>query len=176
MDRRTFLTMAAISPMTIHHTLMRNLRAQFTLDDSISVQMIITAHADRVSAEQWRAGWENRAFEGEGEWYLQTSQTLDLPDRLAKLPGTLMYHTFVIGYAAVERSMLVGTFRRDHIACVIRVLGDNREEMIDLAHLFASRPLPGRLELLWSGEQLRLFIPTSEEFGMTIEPNESLWP
>ena len=176
MDRRTFLKMSAVSPLGIHHLSMRIVRAQFTVAESVSAQMIVTAHATSEAADLWRKGWEYRAFEGEGEWYLQTSKRLVLPDHLAKLPGSLMDHSFVIGYAAEKRSMLVGTFRRGQIACVIRVLGNNREEMIALAEWFSTRPVPDPWELLWSGAQLQGFVPTTEHFGMTIKMDDIFWP
>ena len=176
MDRRTFFKMSALSPMVITSHPMRTARAQFTIDETVSAQIILTGHSTVESAESWRKGWETRAFEGEGEWYLQTTERLTLPDHLADMAGTLMKHQFVIGYAAEERTMLVGTFRRVHVACVVRVLGDHQEQMLRLAEWFGSRVLPSRWELAWSGAHLQHFIPTTDEFGGTIEPNDGFWP
>lgn len=176
MNRRTFLQASAASPLAILSFPARTLRVQFSIDDSIMAQMIIAAHSSAPLAEFWRSEWEERAFEGEGEWYLQTSQRRELPDYLTSLPGTLMYHTFVIGYAAEERSMLVAALRRDYVACVIRMSGDQQDEMIALATWFADQPLPERWELLWNSAQLNGFVPTTEEYGATITPNDAFWP
>lgn len=176
MDRRIFLRFGIVSPTLLADHPMRVRRVQFTLDKTIFAQMIVTAHPKPKVAERWRKGWEYRAFEGVGEWYLQTSQRLQLPDHLAGMPGTLMFHTFLIGAAAERRTMMVGTFRREHVAVVIRVLGDHRSELNALAEWFTSRPLPVPWELLWSGAQLQLFIPTSDDFGSKIVVNDSFWP
>lgn len=177
MNRREFLFGAAALPSTSGTSKIQmpvaSLTTAFLVDSEIEVQMRISAHLNQVSAEAWRKNWNGRAFEHEGEWYLQSTEFRMLPEELASLPADMQYYEFLWGEAAEEDSILAGTFRHDYIACVIRIWGDYEPLLIELGEWFASRPLPAMWELLWSDIQMETFVPTTEEFGRTIDRHDN---
>ncbi len=175
LSRRTFLLGLAASPLhgvAVHR---RELREQFQLDHRIPVLMIMSAHLTPESAEKWRREYAVQPFDGMGEWYLQSSTVLELPKHLADLPGSMIQFDYVAGVAAAKSSMLVGAFRRDHIACVYRVRGST-EHLMALAEDFAKRKLPEPAELLWNPGRLELLVPTAERLGMDVSPSDAFWP
>lgn len=175
MNRRIFLSTVGTLPTLGISSEIRQIRSHFLVDNREEVQMILTAHHHADAAEKWRRGWAMRAFESQGEWYLQTSSARRLPRDLAELPGTLVHHTYVAGVAAAESSMLVGAFRRQHIACIFRVR-DDEEVMIALAGFFAGQHVPAPFEVMWSPAQLQAFVPTNGDMGMDITPSDTFWP
>lgn len=133
MNRRTLVQSLAIMPMAKHASLgikLRSLESQFTLNDRVAVQMFLRAYSNSEAAESWRREWVGRAFLGLGEWYLDSTESVELPPELAEMPGALHLHRYTAGVAAVKSSMLVGAFRRDHIACVMRMNGNAEGTMI----------------------------------------------
>lgn len=145
------------------------------LDHRTHVLMIVSAHPTAKSAEKWRREYTLKPFDGMGEWYLRSTEELELPEALADMPGNLTRFDYVAGAAAAELSMLVGAFRRDYIACVYRVHGESGD-VIALANDFASRPVPEITELLWNPRILQSFIPTTERLGMDVSPSDAFWP
>ena len=179
MNRRTLIAGAVPLPWIQKKPELpqRRLRSQLLLNDVVSVQILLEAHATAESAEVWRQGWIGRAFEGMGEWYLQDSESRDLPARLAALPGDMHFHNYIWGEAAEEDSMLIGAFRHEHVGCVIRMQGEHEPLMISLAEFFASRAVPNVWELAWSDAQLQRFLPTSDSLGIPVQPdNDAFWP
>lgn len=174
-SRRTFLSSLAVLPAIGFDWLQHERREQLELDHRVPVLMILSAHPTPTSAEKWRREYAMKPFDTMGEWYLGSTAELELPEALAKMPGTLTRFNYVAGAAAAKSSMLVGAFRRDHVACSYRVHGE-RDDVIALAGDFASRRIPDFTELLWNPQSLRSFIPTTERMGIDVSPSEAFWP
>jgi hypothetical protein len=174
-SRRAFVTSLAFAPAVAYGSPHREFREQFQLDHRVPVLMILSAHATSKSAEQWRRHYAMEPFDGMGEWYLESTISLDLPESLADLPGSLAQFNYIAGVAAAKSSMLVGAFRRDNIACVYRVHGESHH-VIALAEDFASRRIPELPELLWKPDRLQAFVPTTDRLGMDVSPSEAFWP
>lgn len=178
MNRRAFLAGAVALPYAPTNRLtvpIRTLTEGLLINGDVSAQMILQAHISEDSAETYRRSWIGRAFLGMGEWYLDSSESRELPSRLENLPGSLHYHRITVGVAAEKRSMLVGAFRHDYIACILRTYGNTEEEMLALAEFFASRPVPEQWELLWNDAQLQTFVPKVDTFSLPVEPDDSTW-
>ena len=174
-SRRTFLKSFAVAPAFGLDWPFREHREQFEMDYRAQVLMIFSAHPTSDSAEKWRRGYAMKPFDGMGEWYLRSIEELELPKALAGMPGSLARFNYVAGVAAAKSSMLIGAFRRDHIACVYRVQG-GAEDVILLAEDFASCTLPDVTELLWNAGRLQSFIPTTERLGVDVSPSDAFWP
>lgn len=153
----------------------REVRNQFRLDGNAEAQMIVTGHHSPQSAERWRKGWSTRAFEHLGEWYEEPAEGIALPNHLAEMPGSLVHFDYRFGEAGEHKTMLVGAFRRDHIACVIRVDGEV-DALIALAEFFAVPELPEPFALAWSAAHLQRFLPSTDSIGMSVEESDYFWP
>ena len=174
-SRRTFLQSLVATPAMRFVWWPTERREQFMLDHRATVLMILSTHPTPRAAEKWRRAYAMIPFDGMGEWYLQSTEELMLPGALAQMPGSLTRFEYVAGVAAAELSMLVGAFRRDHIACIYRVHGEP-EDVVLLAEDFFSRRLPDIVELLWNPMRLQSFVPTTERLGMDVSPSDAFWP
>ncbi len=174
MNRRELISSAAVLPML--PTLQREDGWSLLIDDSVRVRIRVYALPTPTSAERTRRHWIGQPFESEGEWYELSTEARALPPDLADMPGTVTFHTTVVGAAAVEATFLVGAFRRENVAIIVRVSGNNMDLMTDFAEFLAATEVPDPWALLWSDQALARFYPTEETLGRTVEQIDDLWP
>lgn len=175
LSRRSFMGLAAVSPLALDLGPHREVTANLKLDHSVDAKLYVNAHHSADAAETWRRTFALQPFKGFGEWYLQSANELELPEDLAEMPGTLTNFDYVIGVAAAEESVMVGAFRRNFIGFGFRLQGPE-EYALALAGFFADQPLPEPFGLLWNPTRLRAFIPTTESLGMDVAPSDAFWP
>lgn len=175
MNRRSFLQSTSVLPLMGFGSV-REVRAALLIAREVNAHFIVAAHTHPDAAEDHRRDWIARPFEGEGEWYLDSTEMRDLPSNLADLPGILSFHTATVGAAAARHAYLVGAFRRDHISYIVRFQSDSEDLMIDIAEFFAAQSLPGVFEAAWSSSQLLGLIPDSNDLGVPVEEVKAFWP
>lgn len=176
MNRRTLMKLVVVSPTVGWTTTTRESRLTCVIDGDIPVQIISSVHLWAQGAERFRRAWiEDGPFEHQGEWSLMCSEQLDLPADLSRLPGTLMSYQAVVGAAAQERHFLVGSFRRDHVAYIVRMQDGSKELLIGIAEFFADQPLPSPSAIHWIESPASALFPTADDLGVPLETVEMLW-
>lgn len=173
--RRTILKSLAIVPVAGISLPSQTVQAQFLLDESAEAQMTVSAHPTVELAEKWRLERRTRAFDELGEWYEDEPVGQELPADLASLPGSLVRFDYRFGEAGEHKSMLLGTFRNETIACRIRLDGEV-DYLHELASFFAEQEPPGPFALAWSPTQLQTYMPTTETLGMSVTESDYFWP
>lgn len=176
MDRRKFLLTAAVVTPGLGATSLREERQALTIGGSIEAHVIVSAHSHEKSAESFRDQWIGQPFEGLGEFYRDSTEMRELPNLPSELIGTCTFHTTTIGVAAAKRDYLVGAFRRENLAFIVRIIGAHDATMMSIAEHFANQQLPTAFEILWSPIHLRKFIPDEHDLNRSVEESDSYWP
>lgn len=176
MNRRNLLLATATLSSGCGSTPYREERISRLLAGDVRTHMIVSAHPSEQSAERFRKDWIARPFENWGEFYRDSTETRELPRNLALMPGTYTHHHTTIGAAAEKREYLVGTFRREKIAIVVRIIGDHESLMLTIAEHIADTQVPTVFEILWNPTHLRAFMPDSSQLGTSVEDSDAYWP
>lgn len=176
MNRRTFLLAAPAITGIPQSFSLREERMAMTIGNQVEAHVIVSAHSDARSSEFFRREWIGRPFEGIGEFYRDSTEVRVLPDTPSSLIGTLTFHTTTIGAAAEKRDYLVGAFRRDNVAVIVRIVGDHERIMMSMIDHIASQEVPGTFEIFWNPIHLRKFIPGGRYLGSSVEESDSYWP
>lgn len=177
MNRRSIIKLGAVAPLVGLSPSVREIRRDLLISGSIPVQIIVSAHTTSRFAESFRRGWiEGGPFESEGEFYVDSSETRELPEELSTLPGTLLHYRATVGVAAARETHLVGSFRRETVAYIVRMRGTNEAIMLDIARHFAAQPLPGPFEARWNATHLEALIPDSDDLQTDVRPEKGFWP
>lgn len=176
MNRRTLLKLAVVSPTAGWSTTVQESRRTCIIDGDVPTQIIASVHLGARGAERFRRAWvEDGPFEFEGEWSIVGSEQLPLPGELPRLPGTLMSYEAVVGEAAEDQHHLVGSFRRDHVAYIVRMQNGSAELLTSIAEFFAKQPLPDPLTSPWTNSSLEALFPDADDLGVPVETVEMFW-
>ncbi len=175
MNRRQLLMGSLGLPLAAQMLPLREVRQSLLVDEQYAVQVIAGVHPTADMAEKYRQQWTKSPFEAQGEFYVDSATDHELPPSLADLPGTLTYFTTTVGVAAQKQSYLVGAFRRENFAYIVRSQVDDSELVQAFGDFFAEAELPSLFEVAWQDEHLRALIPTSDDLGMPLEPTETNW-
>ncbi len=171
MHRRAFLTGLAVPafsllpiPSDLRDPTRLGRRREFASpsEDFLSLGVGVRLHVSAGAAERAvRADLANPFGRAPGEFYPGPPHDVTVA---IDLPGHIRRYEAVIGVAAVERTIIVGAFRRDHYSWSVRIVEGSASLAVDAGRAISAFSLPEPLEAWLVPGALERLLPVPDDF------------
>lgn len=129
----------------------------------LSLGVGVRLHLSRDAAERaMRADLADPFGRAPGEFYAGPPHNVSVA---MDLPGHIRRYEAVIGVAAVERTILIGAFRREQFSWSVRIVEGPDALAVDAGRAVAGFPLPDPVATWLVPGRLEGLLPAPEDFG-----------